>query len=147
MDIDMDTFDFENWNAVERYIINSWPRSQKYNLNTMTDFLRCVYNTGMDTGEIDGYKLALKENGINNEDVDDKYQEGYADGYEDGETYGSEEGVSLAYDTGKGDGYSDGYEEGRKDGWNEGYEEGEKTGRDAGYDDGYGKGYEDGKGE
>ena len=147
-------FEFEDWKEVERVIEKKLTGIKRYGKDIMTDFLKAVYEAGVDAGEITGYKTALDENGLENTDDirDEGYQAGQEDGYEEGRDNGYEsgfeEGEEKGYDNGKSDGWNEGHkqgvEEGREDGYNEGKNDGYDDGLEAGHDDGYGKGFEDG---
>lgn len=151
-------FEFEDWEEVEKVVRNKLTGIKRYGTDIMTDFLKAVYDAGIDEGEITGYKKALMENGIEDTDDvrDEGYQTGHDDGYDEGREHGYdsgfEEGEEKGYENGKNEGWDDGHEigveEGRSEGYNDGksdgYDDGYDEGLEAGHDDGYGKGYEDG---
>lgn len=58
---------------------------------------------------------------IENEEVDDRYEEGYDEGYEDGREEGYEEGSSYVWE----EAYNEGYEQGYNQGYETGYEAGD----------------------
>ena len=155
-------FELEDWEEVEQVVRNKLTGIKRYGEILMIDFLKAVFDAGVDAGEITGYKSALQENGIENTDDirDEEYQAGHDDGYDEGREHGYdsgfEEGEEKGYDNGKEDGWSDGYEQGKEECYDPGYEAGYETGKNNGYDDGYdngleaghdngyGKGFEDG---
>lgn len=143
-------FDFEDWREVERVVGGKLPSIRKYGRDIMTDFLKAVYEAGVDAGEITGYKSALMENGIDDTDDirDEGYQAGYDDGFDEGREAGYEsgfeEGEERGYENGKDDGWNEGHESGVEEGRQDGYDGGYDEGLEAGHDDGYGKGFEDG---
>ena len=55
---------------------------------------------------------------IENEEVDDRYEEGYDEGYEDGRKEGYEEGSSLVWE----EAYNQGHDDGYKHGYSQGFE-------------------------
>ena len=152
--VDSYRFEFEGWEEVQQVVGKKLHGIRGYGANIMTDFLKAVYDAGVDAGEITGYKSALRENDIeDNEDAREvAYDEGLTDGREEGFNSGREEGYddgmedgeNKGYDNGKEDGYEEGeqvgYDQGKSDGHDDGYDEG----LEAGHDDGYAKGFEDG---
>lgn len=139
-------FEFEDWKQIEEIVGGNLPSIKKYGREIMTDFLKAVFEAGVDAGEITGYKSALTENGLEDTDDvrDEGYQAGHDDGYDEGREHGYEsgfeEGEEKGYENGKNDGWDDGHDQGTDEGYDKGYEEG----LDAGHDNGYGKGFEDG---
>jgi flagellar biosynthesis/type III secretory pathway protein FliH len=131
-------FEFEDWEEIREIVENKLQKIKGYGTIIMMDFLKAVYDAGVDEGEITGYKFALNENGISDSDDEDRndYQSGWDDGYEDGQ--------STGYDTGHEDGEETGYDNGKEDGFNEGFDQGKEEGYSAGRENGYNEGHEEG---
>ena len=101
------------------------------NFEKLVELIDFVYYLGVDDGEDIGYKEALKENGMSQDEREEVYQEGYDDGRE--EAY--HEGVSDGREQGYDDGYTDGYDTAHNEVENDAYDRGREEGYDEGYND------------
>ena len=110
----------------------------KEGLENLIDILDFVYYLGMDDGEAGGYKNALSDNSLS----DNEREQIYDDARED-----MESDLNNKWDEGHSEGHSEGYKEGYEDAKNECVDEGHSEGYDEGHTTGYEEGYEDAKNE
>jgi len=110
------------------------------NLLELLDF---VYYLGMDDGDSNGYKEALKDNGYDEDTLDEARNIAYDEGYDTGRDEGLND-ARMGIDDELERSYIDGYADGESKGHRQGHNEGEQLGYDNGFDDGKREGYDNG---